>query len=254
MKTIRYDLIPPHGITEVSKVLTEKLEKYNKNEWKYGLPWTEVLSSLKKHLNEFESGNDFTPEGNLSIAEVASNALILCEYFSIYPQGDDRVLHVNQPRISLDVDDVCAAFIPAFEEKFGVKLNPYWNGSYQMKDLLEKVKDDKDFWVNLPVLALPPFEPDLYVSSRSIPIEGTMEWLQNNGFPCAPVVHVPWNTSKVDVLKEHNISIHVDDKVANYREAVRAGIFCYLVTAPHNKYMNVGFRRINSLLDLKGIK
>ena len=35
---IRYDLIPSHGIAEVNKVLTEKLVKYNKNEWKYGLP------------------------------------------------------------------------------------------------------------------------------------------------------------------------------------------------------------------------
>lgn len=38
MNNIRYDLIPPRGIEEVSKVLTEKLAKYNKNEWKYGLP------------------------------------------------------------------------------------------------------------------------------------------------------------------------------------------------------------------------
>ena len=33
----RYDLIPARGIEEVSKVLTAKLEKYNINEWKYGL-------------------------------------------------------------------------------------------------------------------------------------------------------------------------------------------------------------------------
>ena len=56
---IRYDLIPARGIEEVSKVLTSKLEKYNINQWKYGLKWSEVLSSLKKHLNEFELGNDY---------------------------------------------------------------------------------------------------------------------------------------------------------------------------------------------------
>ena len=59
---------------------------------------------------------------------------------------------------------------------------------------------------------------------------------------------------KIDVLKEHNIDIHVDDKIQNYRDAVREGIFCYLVTAPHNTYLDVGTRRIESLLDLKGIK
>ena len=254
MNNIRYDLIPPYGITEVSKVLTEKLEKYNKNEWKYGLPWSEVLSSLKKHLTEFEKGNDFTPENNLSIAEVAANALLLCEYYKIYPQGDDRCLHINQPRISLDIDDVCANFLQAYSDRFNEELNPYWNCSYNMSENLKTLQNDKDFWTNLPVLHRPPFEPDLYISSRSIPVEWTMEWLQKNGFPCAPVVHVPWNTSKIDVLKEHKIDIHVDDKIQNYRDAVRENIFCYLVTAPHNTYLDAGARRINSLEDLKGIK
>ena len=54
MDNTRYDLIPPFGIKEISKVFTEKLIKYNKNEWKYGMQWTDILSSLKKHLNELE--------------------------------------------------------------------------------------------------------------------------------------------------------------------------------------------------------
>ena len=79
---IRYDLVPTHGIKEISKILTHKLSKYNKNQWKYGMSWTEVLSSLKKHLNEFELGKDYVDinEKLLHIAEVATNALILCEF------------------------------------------------------------------------------------------------------------------------------------------------------------------------------
>ena len=37
----RYDLIPAQGIEEVSKVLTKKLEKFNINQWKYGISWAE---------------------------------------------------------------------------------------------------------------------------------------------------------------------------------------------------------------------
>ena len=74
---IRYDLVPAHGIKEISRVLTRKLDTYEENQWKKGMKWTEVLSSLKKHLNEFEMGNDYTEEGLLNIAEVANNALIL---------------------------------------------------------------------------------------------------------------------------------------------------------------------------------
>lgn len=254
MEDIRYDLVPPKGLEEVCKVLTSKLEKYNKNEWKFGLKWSDVLSSLKKHLSEFEQGHDYTPEGCLSIAEVAANSLILADYISTHPQGDDRVLHVNQPRISLDVDDCCADFLGYFQQYFDTTLNPYWKGSYKMEEMLNKIKDDKNFWLNIPVLHRPPVEVDLYVSSRSIPVEWTMEWLQKNGFPCAPVIHVPWNESKIEVLKKYKIDVHCDDKVQNYRDCIREGIFCYLVTAPHNTYLDVGSRRIESLLDLKGIK
>jgi len=247
MKTIRYDLIPPHGITEVSKVLTEKLEKYNKNEWKYGLPWTEVLSSLKKHLNEFESGNDFDENGNLNLASVAMNALILCEYYKIYPQGDDRVLFPNKPIIALDIDDVCLDFIGSFEKKTGKLLNPYWSGTYEMKELLDELSTDKEFWTTLPTLHKPSFEVDLYITSRSIPVEWTKENLERNGFPCAPVYCVPWNTSKVELLKEHNVSILIDDKYQNFKEATESGIFCYLMDSPANRHYNVGHRRVFNL-------
>lgn len=245
---IRYDLIPPKGIEEVNKVLTYKLQKYNINQWKYGLKWSEVLSSLKKHLNDFEQGRDFDKFGNLSIAEVAANALILAEYYSIYPQGDDRIIHqIKRPRVALDIDDTCLMFKQAFEEKFNIKLNNYWDGSYDMKEYLDQLKDDKEFWVNLKPLNIPSFEPVAYITSRSIPVEWAKECLEKNGFPCAPVYSVPYNTSKVGLLKDLKIDILIDDKAENYREATEIGVFCYLMDAPHNKFMEVGHRRIYDL-------
>lgn len=252
-KKVRYDLIPPRGIEEVHKVFNQKLETYNINEWKQGLSWSEVLSSLKKHLIEFEKGNDFDENGNHHIASVAMQALILSDYYSSYPQGDDRIFGmVDKPIVSLDIDDVCLDFAPYLQEKFGVKLNPYWNGSYEMYKMLDEVKDDKEFWTNIPAKHIPSFEPDLYITSRSIPNEWTMENLQKMGFPCAPVYSVPFNESKVELLKKHNVSIHIDDKWTNYKEATEAGVFCYLMDAPHNRHYNVGHRRIYNLdLDIK---
>lgn len=248
MNNIRYDLIPVQGIQEVCKVLTDKLSKYNKNEWKYGIPWTEVISSLKKHLIAFESGEDYTENNLLHIAEVATNALILAEYYSIYPQGDDRIIApVTKPIVALDVDDVCLDFQGAFEQRFGKKPNPYWNGTYKMQEYIEELSKDKDFWINLKALHLPSFEPDLYITSRSIPVEWTMESLERNGFPCAPVYTIPWDTSKVDLLKKHNVNLFIDDKYMNFKEATEAGVFCYLMDAPHNRHYNVGHRRIYDL-------
>ena len=58
---IRYDLVPQRGLNEVNKVLTSKLEKHDVHEWMKGLKWTDVISSLKKHLTAFELGEDYTP-------------------------------------------------------------------------------------------------------------------------------------------------------------------------------------------------
>ncbi len=248
MEKVRHDLTPSHGMTEVAKVLTYKLNKYEKNQWKSGIKWTEVLSSLKKHLNEFELGNDYTQEGLLNIAEVATNALILSEYYHIFPQGDDRIIApVNKPIVGLDIDDVCFDFQKAYEERFGVSLNPYWNGDYEIQDNLKLLENDKEFWLNLEVLNKPTFEVDFYITSRSIPMGWTEESLKKHGFPCAPVHMVPWNTSKLDVLKSLNVDIMIDDKFTTFKECNQNGIFCYLMDAKHNVHYNVGHKRIFDL-------
>lgn len=247
MKT-RYDLIPPRGLKEVNKVLTQKLEKYTINQWKYGLKWSEVLSSLKKHLNEFELGQDYDEHGNLNIATVAMQALLICDYYTSFPQGDDRIIHMPiKPRVVLDIDDTVLDFRNALQSKFDVKLNNYWDGSYNITKYLDKLADDKEFWINLKPLHEIHFEPTAYLTSRSIPVEWAKECLEKNGFPCAPVYSVPYNTSKVATLKALKADVLIDDKVDNYREATEAGIFCYLMDAPHNQFMNVGHRRIFNL-------
>ena len=248
MSNIRYYLIPVQGITEVSKVLTEKLNRHEVNEWKYGISWTRVLSSLKKHLTAFELGEDYTEEKLLNIAEVAANALILCEYYSIYPQGDDRIIApVNKPIIGCDLDDVIFDFTGSYEKRFNTKLSDYWNGDYDMKANLEQLKKEKDFWVNMPVKNRPSFEIDYYITARSIPVEWTMEAIQRNNLPKAPVYSLPWNVSKIDTLKELGVEIMIDDKHATFKECKENGIFCYLMDTAANRHYNVGHHRIYDL-------
>lgn len=251
MSNIRYDLTPAQGIEEVSKVLTHKLNKYGKNTWKEGISWTEVLSSLKKHLLQFEKGIDYNQDGDLNIAEVAANALLLCEYYSLYPQGDDRTLGVvHKSVIGLDLDDTIFDFLGAYKARFGVELADYWNSDYNMKANLDILKEDKDFWVNLPVKHIPTFEVDYYVTARSIPVEWTEEAIQKNNLPKAKVYTLPWNVSKIDTLKNLGIEIFIDDKYETFKECLNSGIFCYLVDAPHNRHYDVGHHRIYNL-DLK---
>lgn len=248
MEKTRYDLIPPHGINEVHKILTEKLGKYQINEWKYGLKWSDVLSSLKKHLSEFELGNDFTEAGLLHIAEVATNALILADYYSTFPQGDDRIITpVNKPIVCCDLDDVIFDFKGAYEAKFNTQVSDYWNGDYAMSDNLKQLQNDKEFWVNLPVKNHPSFEVDYYVTARSIPVEWTQEAIQKNNLPKAPIHSLPWNVSKIDTLKSLHCDIMIDDKYSTFKECKESGIFCYLVDSSTNKHYNVGHHRIHDL-------
>lgn len=246
----RFDLVPTQGLVEVSKVLTNKLNSHEINEWKYGLPWTDVLSSLKKHLTEFELCNDYTDEGLLHIAEVASNALILCEYYSTYPQGDNRILTpVNKPIVCCDLDDVIFDFLGSYEKRFNTKLSNYWNGDYNMSENLKilQKEEEKEFWTNMPVKNIPSFEIDYYVTARSIPIEWTQEAIQKNNLPKAPIYTLPWNVSKISTLKQLGCTIMIDDKLETFKECKNNGIFCYLMDSDTNKHYNVGHHRIYDL-------
>lgn len=248
MLKTRFDLVPNNGLLEVHKVLTEKLNKYDKNQWKYGLPWSDVLSSLKKHLTEFEIGKDYTEEGLLSIAEVAANALILADYYTTYPQGDDRVMcPVVKPIVVCDLDDVIFSFCDSYEKRFNTVLSDYWNGDYNMSENLKILQKDKDFWVNMPIKNRPNFEIDYYCTARSIPDEWTQEAIQKNNLPKAPIKSVPWNVSKIDVLKELGCTIMIDDKMETFKECKANGIFCYLLSTKMNEHYDVGHHRIYDL-------
>ena len=252
---IRYDLIPILGEREVNKILTSKLEEHTINEWRNGLKWSDAISILKKHLSEFELGNDYDDKGLLHIAHVASQALLIAEMYFCYPQGDDRVLGaVDHPIIGLDLDDTVFSFLESYQKRFGVELSDYWSSDYNMGKNLEMLKEDKDFWVNMPVKHIPPVEVDYYVTARSIPVEWTMEAIQKNNLPKAKVITLPWNTSKIKTLKELGITVFCDDKYQTFKECLNSGIFCYLMDAPHNKHYSVGHHRITSLEPLRNLK
>ncbi len=256
---VRMDLLPSYAIRQMAEVFTKGSEKYAPRNWEKGMNWTSVLASLERHIAKFKSGEDYDEEsGLLHMAHAMTNATFLVEYYNIYPQGDDRPLsYLNVPRIGLDIDDVRADFIPAFAERFNLPLPTSWNWSYSMKDNFSELFKDEaiahEFYLNIPVKTLPaeiPFEPCCYLTSRSIPQEITEKWIESNGFPCSPVISVPFNTSKVEAAKAAGIEVFIDDRFENFVELNNAGISCYLFDAPHNQRYNVGHKRIKSLSEL----
>ena len=53
---LRFDLIPPEVDRSLAEVYTLGAAKYSDRNWEKGIPFTVIIASLKRHLNEFELG------------------------------------------------------------------------------------------------------------------------------------------------------------------------------------------------------
>ena len=250
----RHDLVPQFAQQQYAKVLTKGSEKYADRTWELGMSWSNVIASLKRHLEAFEMGEDYDKEtGLLHTAHIMCNAAFLTEYYKIYPQGDNRPhRYLNTPRIGLDIDEVLADFVGAMLERFPnmKERSVYWNDPHIM-DNFDAIKDDEGFWMAIkPKNKNLPFEPHCYITSRPIPTIITENWLKLNGFPAAPVYSVEHGKSKVDIAKQSKLEIFVDDRYENFVDLNKNGVCCFLFDAPHNQRYNVGYKRIKSLDEL----
>ena len=255
----RLDLIPPGPMLEVAKVFTIGAEKYGEFNWLQGMKWTTVLASLERHLNAFKRGEDFDEETGLyHMAHLVTNGLFILQYYNSFPQGDNRINkfinETQQNRIGLDIDDVLADFLGGFCEYYNLEEIPshwhFYKNGVKYEDL-ESLP--KEFWLNLKPKVDPKsikFSPVAYITHRICPIEWTIEWLEKNQFPYAPVYYVNPNNTKVDIAKEIDLDVFVDDKYQTYVDMNKNGICCWLFDTPQNKKHNVGFKRIKNLDNL----
>lgn len=254
---LRFDLTPPFASQKMAEVFGQGAEANGDRAWENGRKWSEVLAKIERNLIACKAGKDYDPEsGMLYAAQLMAQAAILTEYYKIYPQGDDRRhLYLNPPKIGLDIDEVLADWIGAWTERHGMQ-DPvlFWNFDRDIKEKFQKMKDDKDFWLSVKPKIDPrelPFEPHCYITSRSIPVEWTEQWLQKHNFPAVPVYCVPFNQSKIEVAKQSGIDWFVDDRYENFVELNNAGICTFLLDCEHNRRYDVGFKRIYSLNDIK---
>lgn len=238
-------------------IILKKLE-YNKQEgernWEKGMKWAKVISSLKRHLAKIELGEDFdTESGMLHADHLQANAHFLAAYYRIYPQGDDRIKFFNK-RVAIDLDGVLANFDKSIRKALAIpRTADAWMYSYKFANNEEykKIVSDKDFWLNIePYFDGKdlPFEPIAYVTHRPIPTEWCEEWIEKNNFPCAPVYVV--SGSKLDVLKQIDPDIFIDDKYETFAELNNNGVFTYLYDQEWNRRYDVGFRRIKDLKEV----
>jgi 5'(3')-deoxyribonucleotidase len=255
----RHDLIPAFAQEQYAHVLTKGAEKYAERNWEKGMGWSKIISSLKRHIQKIEEGEDYDKEtGLLHSAHVMCNAAFLTQYYKIYPQGDDRPhKYLHTPKIGLDIDEVLCDWLGGWRKEWGIKNLPTsWFFDRDIKKRFNQMKSKgtlDNFYLNLKPLIKPediPFEPHCYITSRLVDNSITEKWLDSNGFPSAPVYTVPMGESKIEIAKMAGVEIFVDDRFENFVELNNNGICCYLYDAPHNKRYEVGHKRIKSLKDL----
>lgn len=256
---LRYDLVNTFAHEAMVKILTFGAQKYDERNWEKGMKWSNVISSLKRHLAAIEAGEDYDKEsGELHAAHLACNTHFLTAYYDIYPQGDDRPhKYLKMPKIGLDIDEVLCDWIGGWTEYYNIKEVPTaWYFDRKISERFAEMKEAgtlNSFYAGLkPLLKAEdiPFEPHCYITSRPCNVETTIKWLDDNGFPTKPVYCVGVGQSKVEIAKKAEIEIYVDDRFENFQELNAAGICTYLYSAPHNKRYDVGHKRINSLKEL----
>lgn len=254
----RHDLVPAYAQEQYARVLTKGAEKYAPGNWMKGMAWSKVIASLERHLQAIKGGEDFDPEDEiLHSAHIMCNAAFLTEYYKIYPEGDDRPhSYLNPKKIGLDIDEVLANWTPAWCKYWKMEEPKSWFFDRNIVQRFDQMKADgmlDSFYLSLERLVNPddiPFEPFCYVTSRPVDTHITERWLDENGFPHRPVYTIGLGQSKVDVIKDLDIDIFVDDRFDNFVELNKAGICCYLFDAPHNRRYDVGYKRIKSLKEL----
>lgn len=266
----RLSLIPKEIIEELGKVYTKGAAKYSDfnsegmmtydgaNNWKKGLPYMDVVDSTLRHLYSWIDGEDQDPEmGTEHLAHAIWNLGTLLYYSKHNKYLDNRPSKTkHMPRIGLDIDGVLAEFSDAFLVNFGLSRDEpnHWNDPrFRNETRWKEIENNENFWMGIDIIKCPEtliFEPTVYCTARSIPTSWTQKWLNNKGYPVAPVISVGRSTSKVDALRG-KVDIFVDDHYDNFVELNNAGIYTLLMSRKHNEKYDVGDMRIHDLDELK---
>lgn len=140
-------------------------------------------------------------------------------------------------RIACDIDDCIADFLGSYFEKFGQPET-----DYTITKNVYKLRKNREFWENLPVLDRLDFEPHIYSTKRINSKTYTKNWLKKNGFPIKPIYQMYHQQgNKADMIKGR-CDLLIDDSYSNVIKAIKSGLPALLITRSHNQHIDTPYR------------
>lgn len=127
-------------------------------------------------------------------------------------------------RIGLDIDDVLGDFMGHYYTYFDCAKHPERLQNDIITKNVQRIRRDKQFWVEMPSLYIPDFEPELYCTKRINPKAWTKEWIENQGLPKKPVYQLYSQSANKARLIKGRVDVFIDDSVYNVRQMNEAGV------------------------------
>lgn len=88
---LRYDLVPPQALRELTQVYTDGAAKYGDENYMKGMSWKRVIASLLRHVEAYRAGEDTDKEsGSPHLAHAAWCCFTLMTYAHHGLGEDDR--------------------------------------------------------------------------------------------------------------------------------------------------------------------
>ena len=135
-------------------------------------------------------------------------------------------------KVGFDLDDTIFGFSEGYVKRFKKFPKYDWAITRNVTNILIH---ERDFWVNLPVIRRPDFEPKLYCSSRVNRKAWTKKAIEINDLPNSPLYQVPgYHIPKSKYIKGR-VDVFIEDSIHQWKSLNLAGIPCLLIDNERNQ-------------------
>ena len=95
---LQWHLLPLQYLRGVVRVMMKGALKYAPNNWRRGMPWSQPINALQRHIDAWQSGEDCDPETGEHHLDHAMCCLMFARcYTQEFPDLDDRFRKDDPP-------------------------------------------------------------------------------------------------------------------------------------------------------------